>query len=138
MAVPLTSILKTTPAADLAASVEVRDENPEKGGQGVQGENQGEKEPVQKSCKGQKTAKSKKWIRAKKAEAFRARNFNSQSGAFLTIDIKRAITKLKQTFIETPILNHLDLERYIRIQTDTSGYIIDEIFSQLTLDNLCQ
>ncbi len=67
---------------------------PEQGGQGIQMEDQGEKEPAQKSRKGQKTAKSKKWIRAKKAEASRAKNLG-QSGSFLTTDAKRAFTKLR-------------------------------------------
>ncbi len=33
---------------------------PEQGGQGIQIEDQGKKEPVQKSCKGQKMEKSEK------------------------------------------------------------------------------
>ena len=56
-------MLKTTLVAGLTASIEVRDKNPEKGGQRVQIEDQSEKKPAQKSCKGQKgqkTAKSKK------------------------------------------------------------------------------
>ncbi len=50
MATPLTSMLKTTPAAGPA-------ENPEQGCQGIQVEDQGEKELVQKSRKGQKGKK---------------------------------------------------------------------------------
>ncbi len=56
LAVPLTSILKTTLAEGPA--------NPKQGSQGIQVEDQDEKESAQKSRKGQKTAKSKKWIRA--------------------------------------------------------------------------
>ncbi len=62
----LTFMLKTSSAVGLT------NENLEQGGQGIQVEDQGEKEPAQKSRKGQKgqkTAKSKKWIRAKKSEA---------------------------------------------------------------------
>ncbi len=47
--------------------------NPEQGGQGIQVEDQGENKPAQKICKSQKgkqMAKSKKWIYAKKSEAF--------------------------------------------------------------------
>ncbi len=38
-------------------------------------------------------------------------------------------------FIKAPILNHFDPERHIQIETDTSGYAISEIISQLTSDN---
>ncbi len=67
--------------------------NPEQGSQEIQVENQDEKEPAQKSCK--KTAKSKKWIRAEKAEAFRAKNLNSQSGFFFTSEARKSFTKLR-------------------------------------------
>ncbi len=100
LAALLTSMLKT------ASVVGPANENPEQNGQGIQVENQGEKELAQKSCKGQKgqkTAKSKKWIRAKKSEASRPKNFSSQSGLFLTSKAKKAFTKLKQVFVETPI-----------------------------------
>ncbi len=56
LAAPLTSMLKTTSVVGPA-------ENPEQGSQGIQVEDQGKKEPAQKSHigqKGQKTAKSKK------------------------------------------------------------------------------
>ncbi len=112
--------------------------NPEHGGQGIQVEDQGEKELAQKSRKsqkGQKTAKSKKWIRAEKVEASRAKNL-SQSGFFLTVDTRKAFTKLKQAFIEALILNHFNLERHIRIETDFSGYAIGGILSYLTSNDL--
>ncbi len=94
-------------------------------------EDQGEKELAQKSRKGQKTAKSKKWIRAEKAEASRAKNLG-QSGSFLTSEARKAFTELRQAFVKAPILNHFDPERHIRIGTDASGYAIDAILSQLT------
>ncbi len=53
LAAPLTSMLKTTSVAGPA-------KKPEQGGQGIQMEDQGEKEPAQKSRKDPKTAKSKK------------------------------------------------------------------------------
>ncbi len=111
--------------------------NPEQGGQEILVEDQGEKEPAQKSRKrqkGQKRAKSKKWICAKKAKAFRAKNLG-QSGSFLTANARKAFIKLKQAFIEALILNHFDPEHYIRIKTDASNYAIGEIFSQLTSDD---
>ncbi len=100
-------------------------------------EDQGEKEPTQKSHKsqkGQKTVKSKKWIRDEKAEASKAKNLD-QSGLFLTFEARKAFTKLRQAFVKASILNHFDLKRHIRIETDASSYAIGGILSQLTLDN---
>ncbi len=121
-------MLKTTSAVGPA-------ENLEQVGQGIQMEDQGEKEPVQKSRKSQKTAKSKKWIRAKKAEASRAKNLG-QSGSFLIANARRAFTELRQAFIGAPILNHYNPEHYIRIEMDASGYVMGRILSQLTSDDL--
>ncbi len=78
------------------------------------------------------------WIQAEKSEAFRVKNLSSQSGLFLTLEARKAFTKLKQAFVEAPILNHFDPEHHIQIETDASGYAIDRIFSQLTLDDLGQ
>ncbi len=97
-------------------------------------EDQGEKEPTQKTRKDPKTAKSKKWIRAKKAKASRAKNLG-QLGSFLTSEARKAFTKLRQAVVEAPILNHFDQERHIRIETDASGYAIGGILSQLTSDD---
>ena len=75
---------------------------------------------------------------AKKAELSRARNYSSQSRAFLTTNARRAFTKLRQAFVEAPILNHFDLEHHIQIEIDALGYAINRILSQLTLDDLSQ
>ncbi len=128
-------MLKTTSAAGPAASVEVGDR--EQNGKRVQVENQDEKELVQKSRKGQKTAKSKKWIRAEKVEASRTKNLG-QLGTFLTTDTRRAFTELRQALLEDSILNHFNPKRHIRIQTDTLSYSIGGILSQLTSDDLGQ
>ncbi len=88
-------------------------------------------------AKSLKTAKSKKWIRAEKVEAFRAKNLG-QSKTFFISKAKKNFTKLRQAFIKALIHNYFDLEYYIRIEIDESGYAIDEIFSQLTLDDLDQ
>ncbi len=80
-------------------------------------------------------AKSKKWIHAKKTEAFRVKNLG-QSRIFLTADTRRAFTKLRQVFVEALILNHVDPKHHIRIETDGSGYAIGGILSRLTLDDL--
>ncbi len=108
--------------------------NLKQGGQEIQVEDQDEKEPTQKSRKGKKTVKSKKWIRAEKTEASRAKNLG-QSGSCLTADARRAFTKLRQVFVEAPILNHFDPECHIRIETDAFGYAIGGILNQLTSDD---
>ncbi len=117
-----------------ASPVGLANKNLEQGGQEVQVENWDEKKPAQKSCKGQKMAKSKKWIRAKIAEASRAKNLG-QSRTFLTTDVRKAFTKLRQAFVEALISNHFNPKRHIRIETDALGYAIGGILSQLTLDD---
>ena len=57
---------------------------------------------------------------------------------FLTANTKKAFTKLKQVFIEAPILNHFDLEYHIQIKMNVSRYAIGEILSQLTSDDFGQ
>ncbi len=39
-------------------------------------------------------------------------------------------------FVKSPILNHFNLKCHIQIKTDTSGYTISKILSQLTVNNL--
>ena len=51
---------------------------------------------------------------------------------FLTPEAKLAFSRLRQAFTEASILHHFDPERYIRIETDASGYAIGGILSQLT------
>ena len=74
-------------------------------------------------------AKSKKWICTKKVKASKAKNL-SQSSTFLTADVKRAFTKLRQVFVEASILNHFDHKRHIQIEIDTLGYVIGRILNQ--------
>ena len=57
---------------------------------------------------------------------------------FLTLGAKLVFTELRQVFVKAPILHHFDLECYIHIKTDTSGYAIGGVLSQLTLNNLGQ
>ncbi len=64
-----------------------------------------------------------------KTEAFRAKNFSSQIGLFLTFKARKTFTKLRQAFVEAPILNHFVAKYHIRIKTDASGYIIGGILS---------
>ncbi len=55
---------------------------------------------------------------------------------FLTSEVRKAFTKLRQAFVKASILNHFDLERHIRIETDASDYAISGVLSQLTSDDL--
>ena len=66
--------------------------------------------------------------------------FKNSNGAtdYLTLEAKLAFTKLRKAFIEAPILQQLDPECHIWRETDTSGYAIGKVLSQLTLDNLDQ
>ena len=54
---------------------------------------------------------------------------------FLTPEAKLAFSRLRQAFTKAPILHHFDPERYIRIETDASGYAIGGILSQLTSES---
>ena len=56
----------------------------------------------------------------------------ADNSSFLTSEAKLAFLRLRQAFTEAPILHHFDPERYIRIETDASGYAIGGILSQLT------
>ena len=57
---------------------------------------------------------------------------------FFTPGAKLAFTELRQAFFKAPILHHFDSDRYIRIETDASGYAIGGVLSQLTSDDLGQ
>ena len=52
--------------------------------------------------------------------------------SFLTSEAKLAFLQLRQTFTEVSILHHFDPERYIWINTNTSGYAIGGILSKQT------
>ncbi len=80
-------------------------------------------------------AKSKKWIQAEKSEASRVKKLSSQWGLFFTLKAKKAFTELRQAFVEAPILNHVDPEHHIQIETDSSDYAIGGFLSQLIFDN---
>ena len=55
---------------------------------------------------------------------------------FLTLEAKLAFTELRQAFVKAPILHNFDSERYIRIETDASGYAIGGVLSQLISNDL--
>ena len=54
---------------------------------------------------------------------------------FLTPNAKKGFNHLRLAFIKASILWHFDLKSHIRIETDASGYAIDEVSSQLNLDS---
>ena len=54
---------------------------------------------------------------------------------FLTPEAKLAFSRLRQAFTKASILHHFDPKRYIRIETDVSGYAIGGILSQLTSES---
>ena len=55
----------------------------------------------------------------------------ADNSSFLTPKAKLPFSRLRQAFIEAPILHHFAPERYIWIETDSSGYAICGILSQL-------
>lgn len=55
---------------------------------------------------------------------------------FLTSSAKDIFNLLQQAFTKALILQYLDLECYIRIESDTLRYAIRGILSQLTSDKL--
>ena len=61
---------------------------------------------------------------------------DSEECKFLTSDAREVFNRLRQAFTEAPILRHFDLECHIRIETDTSGYTIGGVLSQLTPNQL--
>ncbi len=81
-----------------------------------------------------KLAKSKKpkLIKTKKSDFVRANSFRTH---FLTSKAKKAFIHLQKAFTETLILRHFDLECYICIESDTSGYAINGVLSQMTSDH---
>ena len=53
---------------------------------------------------------------------------------FVNPNAKKTFNYLRLAFIKAPIFQHFDLESYIRIETDISGYVIGGVLSQLNLD----
>ena len=76
--------------------------------------------------KSQKTSKSKNLFKSKKTIGL----------DFFTLRTRLAFIKLRQAFVKAPIFHHFNLEHHIRIETDTSGYAISIVLSQLTSDDL--
>ena len=54
------------------------------------------------------------------------------NSSFLIFKAKLVFLRLGQAFTKAFIFYYFDLERFIRIETNTSGYAIGDILSQLT------
>ena len=81
----------------------------------------------------------RKWKNSAKAKILKFVKATSPGTApearpFLTPKARIAFTRLKQAFTEAPIFHHFEPESNIRIETDTSSYIICGMLSQLTSD----
>ena len=55
---------------------------------------------------------------------------------FFTSGARLAFIKLRQAFVNAPILHHFDPERHIRVKIDVLGYAISGVLSQLTSNDL--
>ena len=58
--------------------------------------------------------------------------YRAEEPSFPTRNARRAFTQLRQAFTEAPIFRHFDLECYIRIKTNVSGYALGGVLSQMT------
>ena len=79
--------------------------------------------------------RKKNWNPSKSKNLFKSKKIELD---FLTSGARMAFTKLRQVFIKILILYHFDLERYILIEMDISGYAIGRVLSQLISDDLGQ
>ena len=78
-----------------------------------------------------KTTKSKILVKSKNHDFLKSRPKEAGTG-FLTPKARLAFTRLRQAFVNPPILHHFDPESHIRIKTDVLGYAIEGILSQLS------
>lgn len=58
----------------------------------------------------------------------------SSRADFLTLGAKKTFIYLQKAFIKVPIFYHLDIKHHIFIKTDTFGYAISRVISQITSD----
>ena len=112
-----TSMLKTTGLFDKSASRAFRAGNNE-----VVGGGGGRADEMVVDLSKSKNEKSRKSMRVPNIRATGKPNF-------LTSDAKKAFNHLWLAFIKAPIFWHFDLESYIRIETDASGYAIGKVLS---------
>ena len=63
---------------------------------------------------------------------------SNRATGYLTPEARLAFTQLRKAFTKALIFQHFNPKYHIRIETDTWGYAIGGILSQLTLDDLGQ
>lgn len=73
-------------------------------------------------------------IKIAKSKKPKLTKFNSSKTNFLTLKAKETFIYLQKVFTKALILRHFDPKCYIYIKTNTSGYIISEILSQINLN----
>ena len=134
IAAPLTSMLKTTGSPDVSKH-EVGNGNGEVVGFGVGGGGGDEFAKKSGKSKSQKMSKSRKSAKSGKnsSKSGNSPNFGATGSgpSFLTPKARSAFNRLRLAFTKAPILWHFDPECHIWIETDTSGYAIGGMLSQL-------
>ena len=127
-------MLKTTGSLDMSGP-EVGNGNGEVVGFGVGGGGGDEFAKKSGKSKGQKTFKSRKSAKSGKnsSKSGNSPNFGATEAgpSFLTPKARSAFNRLWLAFTKAPILQHFDPECHIRIKTDTLGYAIGGVLSQL-------
>ncbi len=127
IAAPLTSMLRTT------------DKSTDNESQSTQAENQdtpGAADGIGRFFKNLSTvvklsnSKKQKLTKSKKFDLAKA---NSETD-FLTLGAKETFIHLRKAFIKALILRHFNSKCYIKIETDTLGYAICRVLSQMTSD----
>ena len=58
----------------------------------------------------------------------------SNLASFLTPEVKESFQKLKKAFCKEPVLQHFDMSKPIRLETDASGKAIGGILYQQDID----
>ena len=61
-------------------------------------------------------------------------NFAKNISNYVIPEAKKAFDQLCQDFIEVPIRQHFDLEKYIQVENNMSGHTIGRVLSQLIND----
>ena len=96
------------------------------GGGGIEYTKKSGKSQSQKMSKSQKLAKSKKQSKSGNSPNFDAMEAGS---SFPIPEARAAFDRLRLAFTKAPILWHFDLECYIRIEINVSGYAISSVLS---------
>ena len=132
-AAPFTSMLKTK--GNTGSVANLKEPESEIGGNNVVGNSMvsgNEATNFIKRKNQAKTTKSKILVKSKNY-GFPPYSRNREAGmGFFTPKTRLAFTQLRQAFVKAPILYHFHPKSYIRNETDTSGYAIGGVLSQLS------